>query len=109
MRLPMCAHLRAPACAQAASVERVLAASERAGRVHAAVLRLGLAYAQGSIRGGNARCVALLSTLRAVLQARRRPLLCLRVPSSPGPFSQPTRQAVVFMDAIHVMFVACLS
>ena len=51
-------------------MERVLVESERAGRVHPAVLRLGLAYAQGALRGGNARCVALLSTLRTLLQAR---------------------------------------
>ena len=48
----------------------MLAESEHAARVHPAVLRLGLAYADGSVTGGNARCVALLSTLRAVLQVR---------------------------------------
>ena len=57
-------------CCQAVTIEAVLAESEHAARVHPAVLRLGLAYADGSVTGGNARCVALLSTLRAVLQAR---------------------------------------
>ena len=56
--------------AQAVTIEQVLAESEHAARVHPAVLRLGLAYADGSVTGGNARCVALLSTLRTVLQAR---------------------------------------
>ena len=37
---------------QALSMERVLVESERAGRVHPAVLRLGLAYADGSRHGG---------------------------------------------------------
>ncbi|EIE24925.1 translation initiation factor [Coccomyxa subellipsoidea C-169] len=45
-----------------------MAESEFAARVHPAVLRLGLSYADGSITGGNARCVALLATLRTVLQ-----------------------------------------
>ncbi len=48
----------------------MLAASEAAGRVHPAVLRLGLRYADGSVRGGNARCVALLTTLRQVILVR---------------------------------------
>ena len=49
-------------------MEGVLTESEFAAKVHPAVLRLGLAYADGSITGGNARCVALLAALRAVLQ-----------------------------------------
>ena len=55
-------------CTQAVTVEGVLTESEFAAKVHPAVLRLGLAYADGSITGGNARCVALLATLRTVLQ-----------------------------------------
>jgi hypothetical protein len=55
---------------QAVTVEGVMTESEFAARVHPAVLRLGLAYADGSITGGNARCVALLATLRTVLQVR---------------------------------------
>ncbi len=42
--------------------------SEFAGKVHPLVLRLGLDYAEGKITGGNARCVALLATLRQVMQ-----------------------------------------
>ncbi len=49
-------------------MEGVLTESEFAAKVHPAVLRLGLAYADGSITGGNARCVALLAALRTVLQ-----------------------------------------
>ncbi len=56
--------------AQVVTVEGVMAESEFAARVHPAVLRLGLGYADGSITGGNARCVALLATLRTVLQVR---------------------------------------
>lgn len=52
-------------------MEGVLTESEFAAKVHPAVLRLGLAYADGSITGGNARCVALLAALRIVLQVRR--------------------------------------
>ncbi|BDA49360.1 Translation initiation factor eIF-2B subunit delta at C-terminar half [Coccomyxa sp. Obi] len=53
---------------KAVTVEGVLTESEFAAKVHPAVLRLGLAYADGSITGGNARCVALLAALRTVLQ-----------------------------------------
>ncbi len=67
---------------QALSMERVLVESERAGRVHPAVLRLGLAYAQGVVTGGNARCVTLLSTLRTLLQA------CCHFLSAPGKASR---------------------
>ena len=56
--------------AQAAPALSELATSEAAGRVHPAVLRLGLRYADGSVRGGNARCVALLATLRQVILVR---------------------------------------
>lgn len=53
-------------------MEGVLTESEFAARVHPVVLRLGLSYADGSITGGNARCVALLGALRTVLQVRFR-------------------------------------
>lgn len=56
--------------AQAAPDLSALATSEAASRVHPAVLRLGLRYADGSVRGGNARCVALLATLRQVILVR---------------------------------------
>ena len=59
--------------AQAAPALSELATSEAAGRVHPAVLRLGLRYADGSVRGGNARCVALLATLRQVILVRPAP------------------------------------
>ena len=36
--------------------------------VHPAILRLGLKYSEGTIRGANARCVAMLTAFKAVLQ-----------------------------------------
>lgn len=65
--------------------------SEFAGRVHPLVLRLGLDYADGKITGGNARCVALLATLRQVIQV-----------GSPRPHPPPHTQVargLVGMDA----------
>ena len=50
------------------TVEGVLAESEVAAAVHPAVLQLGLRYADGSIRGASARCVAMLSAFRRLVQ-----------------------------------------
>jgi translation initiation factor eIF-2B subunit delta len=36
--------------------------------VHPAIVELGLRYADGTLRGGNARCVALLHALVAVIR-----------------------------------------
>ncbi len=37
------------------------------GNIHPAVLQLGLRYADGSIRGANARCLAMLNTFCQVV------------------------------------------
>ncbi len=55
---------------QAVSVEGVLASSEVAAQVHPAVLQLGLRYADGSIRGASARCVAMLVAFRTLVQVQ---------------------------------------
>ena len=44
--------------------------SEFAGKVHPTILRLGLAYASGAVRGSNARAVALLTALSQMFQVR---------------------------------------
>ena len=53
---------------QRVTIESALANTELSSSVHPAVLQLGLRYADGSIRGGNARCVAMLTTFRKVIQ-----------------------------------------
>jgi hypothetical protein len=53
---------------QRVTIESAIANSELSSSVHPAVLQLGLRYADGSIRGGNARCVAMLTTFRKVIQ-----------------------------------------
>jgi len=53
---------------QAVSVEGVMANSEVAAQVHPAVLQLGLRYADGSVRGASARCVAMLVAFRTLVQ-----------------------------------------
>ena len=50
------------------TVETALADSEVAAAVHPAILQLGLRYADGSVRGGTARCVAMLSAFRQLVQ-----------------------------------------
>ena len=35
-------------------------------RVHPAILRLGLQYAEGIISGSNARCIALMAAMKKV-------------------------------------------
>ena len=42
--------------------------SEFAGKVHPTILRLGLAYANGTVRGSNARAEALLTALSQMFQ-----------------------------------------
>ena len=41
-----------------------MARSDLASTVHPAVLQLGLRYAEGSVKGANARCIAMLDMLR---------------------------------------------
>lgn len=63
---------------QRVTVEGVLAECELAAAVHPAVLQLGLQYADGSVRGASARCVAMLSAFRRLVQVlplRRKMLL----------------------------------
>ena len=38
------------------------------GKIHPAIMKLGLQYAEGVICGSNARCVALLGALKQVCQ-----------------------------------------
>ena len=54
--------------AQRVTIESAIANSELSSSVHPAVLQLGLRYADSSIRGGNARCVAMLTTFRKVIR-----------------------------------------
>ena len=55
-------------CLQAITIGNVFQESAMAAKVHPAVLRLGLQYADGSITGSNARCLAMLLTFKAVIQ-----------------------------------------
>ena len=76
------------ACVQSVTLDRMLLESEAASKVHPAVLRLGLKYADGGITGGNARCLAMLAAFCSVIEvsgaaASRCPLaqcyaICLR-------------------------------
>lgn len=50
-----------------------MANSEVAAQVHPAVLQLGLRYADGSVRGASARCVAMLVAFRTLVQVRWAP------------------------------------
>ena len=52
-----------PRLLQEVNIDTVMTESEFAGRVHPTILRLGLAYASGAVRGSNARAVALLTAL----------------------------------------------
>ncbi|WIA19399.1 hypothetical protein OEZ85_004019 [Tetradesmus obliquus] len=54
------------------SVERVLRSKE-GGSVHPAVLALGLRYADGTIKGSTARCVAMVNALCQVIADYRTP------------------------------------
>ena len=53
---------------QEVNIDTVMTESEFAGRVHPTILRLGLAYASGAVRGSNARAVALLTALSQMFQ-----------------------------------------
>lgn len=55
---------------QKVNIDSVLTESEFAGKVHPTILRLGLAYANGTLRGSNARAVALLTALSQMFQVR---------------------------------------
>ncbi len=55
---------------QHVTIESALEDSELAAGVHPAVLQLGLRYADGSVRGASARCIAMLSVFRRIVQAR---------------------------------------
>ena len=55
---------------QAVTLDRLLLESEAAPKVHPEVLRLGLKYADGSISGGNARCLAMLHAFSLVIEVR---------------------------------------
>lgn len=52
----------------------VQAALQRArGDVHPVIVRLGLDYARGAVRGANARCIAMLEAFREVVKDYRVP------------------------------------
>ena len=53
---------------QEINIDTVLTESEFASKVHPTILRLGLGYASGVIRGSNARAVALLTALSQMFQ-----------------------------------------
>ena len=95
---------------QAAPDLSELATIGAAARVHPAVLRLGLRYADGSVRGGNARCVALLSTLRQVILVRPASLagFC-KTPCGRATLlaSMSTRRAVPFELAVRQCIHSC--
>ncbi|KAK9814224.1 hypothetical protein WJX72_002536 [[Myrmecia] bisecta] len=50
------------------TVESALAESEVAAKVHPKILQLGLKYADGSVKGGNARCIAMLDAFRHLIR-----------------------------------------
>lgn len=56
---------------------------------HPEVLKLGVKYADGSIKGANARCIALLDMLRQMLQDYTTPagalLCCFQAAAPRGP------------------------
>lgn len=54
---------------QAMTLETVFQQSVVASKVHPAIMQLGLKYADGSIAGGNARCLAMLLVFKTVIQA----------------------------------------
>ena len=53
---------------QALSIEAVLRDSETVSKVHPSILRLGFKFADGSLKGGNTRAIALISALRQLIQ-----------------------------------------
>ena len=50
------------------SIEGVLRDSETVSKVHPCILRLGFKFADGSLKGGNTRAIALISALRQLIQ-----------------------------------------
>ena len=58
---------------QRVTLDSVMARSDLASTVHPAVLQLGLKYADGSITGANARCIAMLDMLRNLVQDYETP------------------------------------
>ena len=60
-------------CVQPVTLDKLLLENEAASKVHPAVLRLGLKYADGSIVGANARCLAMLQAFSQVIEVRRVP------------------------------------
>ena len=54
---------------QAVRLDSVFQESSVASRVHPSILQLGLKYADGSIAGGNARCLAMLLAFKTVIEA----------------------------------------
>ena len=58
---------------QRVTLDTVMARSDLASTVHPAVLQLGLRYADGSIKGANARCIAMLDMLRNMVQDYETP------------------------------------
>ncbi len=58
-------------CGQALSIESVLRDDEVVGKVHPAILRLGFKYADGSLRGGNSRAIALIAALRQLIKVQQ--------------------------------------
>lgn len=62
---------------QAVSLETILKEGEIAYKVHPLVLQLGLKYADGTLKGGNARCIGLLTTFQRVIKVNSSlPVLC---------------------------------
>ncbi|KAK9844708.1 hypothetical protein WJX74_005760 [Apatococcus lobatus] len=53
---------------KALSIEGVLRDSETVSKVHPCILRLGFKFADGSLKGGNTRAIALISALRQLIQ-----------------------------------------
>lgn len=58
---------------QRVTLDTVMARSDLASTVHPAVLQLGLRYADGSIKGANARCIAMLDMLHNMVQDYETP------------------------------------
>lgn len=53
---------------QAVTLDTVFQNSPVASRIHPCILQLGLQYADGSIAGGNARCLAMLQAFKTVIE-----------------------------------------
>ena len=53
-------------------LDSVFQESSVAARIHPSILQLGLKYADGSIAGGNARCLAMLLAFKTVIEVSHR-------------------------------------